>query len=334
MTEASPDRDIAAAAALWHDRVLAGGLGKARQAEVQRWLAADPAHAESFRRIEATHAALEAVADAPEILALRHETLTRVALRRKQRWRYAAAAGVAAVVIGGGGLALSPALRNLVHAPAQAVTSSVYETGPGERTTVVLPDGSTAELDARSRLRATYTSDVRQLRLEAGQALFEVMKDPRRPFAVHAGGQTITAHGTRFNVGLAEDRLEVALLEGRIGVVSDETGRGAEMAPHDLLRIDRGVQTLERVQNIERFTSWRQGLVMLDNTRLGDAVAEINRYSHQQIRLAEPRLKELRLSGAFRVEQTQAFVEALQLYFALKVVARSPDEITLAARGD
>ncbi len=63
-------------------------------------------------------------------------------------------------------------------------------------------------------------------------------------------------------------------------------------------------------------------------------MAEINRYSHQQIRLAEPRLKELRLSGAFRVEQTQAFVEALQLYFALKVVARSPDEITLAARGD
>jgi transmembrane sensor len=268
------------------------------------------------------------------MLALRHETLARVSLRRRERWRYAAAAaGIAAVLAGGGWLAFGPGLPGLAPARPAKVASTLYETGPGQRTTVMLPDGSVAELDARSRLRASFAPGVRQLQLETGQALFQVARDPRRPFVVHAGGEAITAHGTRFNVRLADRRLEVALIEGRVAVTSAGGARQTEMAPHDLLRIEDGARSIEKVQNIERFASWREGLVVLENTRLGDALAEINRYAPQPIRLADPGLMELRLSGAFRVDRTDVFVEALELYFGLHVVARTPDEIVLGAKG-
>jgi transmembrane sensor len=329
----SPTPDVASEAAVWQARLLAGRLGKAEQARLDAWLAADPAHAEQLREMQAIHAAAKNLAETPEILALRHETLARVALRRQQqRWRHAVAAGAAAVLVAGGGW-LAVGRVQLASGPAHeaAAPSTLYETAAGERTTVVLPDGSVAELDARSRLRASFSPTARSLRLEQGQALFEVAKDARRPFRVEAAGQTITAHGTRFNVRLGDRRLEVALIEGKVAVTSGARPATA-MAPHDLLRIDDGVLSLTRVQNIERFASWREGLIILENARLDDAVAEINRYSADQIRLSDPELAGLRLSGAFRVEQTEGFVEALEMYFGLKVVSRSAGVIVLGAR--
>jgi transmembrane sensor len=63
-----------------------------------------------------------------------------------------------------------------------------------------------------------------------------------------------------------------------------------------------------RTTDPERDTSWRRGQVIFENTRLADAIAELNRYSDAQIELAEPDLGNLRLSGAFATGQPSSFV--------------------------
>ncbi len=322
-------------AAAWHDRLREEPVSRATRDAFQRWLAARPEHADRFQDIEVAHGLARAVAETPEMLGLRHETLARLSLRKgRQPWRPAVAAGVAVAVVGAGLWLMQP--RTAPEAPvvrAPAPVTQVYQTAAGQRTTVVLPDGSIAELDTRSRLRVTYTPDARRLQLEAGQALFEVAKGKPGPFIVTAGDRTIVAHGTRFDVRVAPRGVQVALIEGKVAVSAEAAPDvpAVEMAPSDLLTVDAGKVRMRRVQNIERFTSWREGVVVFENTTLGEAIAEINRYTEQRIVLSDNDLASQRLSGAFRVDQTRAFIEALELYFSMKVVERTPQRIVLAS---
>ncbi|MGH7880158.1 MAG: FecR domain-containing protein, partial [Candidatus Binataceae bacterium] len=78
--------------------------------------------------------------------------------------------------------------------------------------------------------------------------------------------------------------------------------------------------------------SWSRGQVIFDNTRLEDAIAELNRYSEIPIELADPALADLRLSGAFATSQTTAFIEAITRYFPVRVVGADERAIVLGLR--
>jgi hypothetical protein len=59
-----------------------------------------------------------------------------------------------------------------------------YDTVIGEQRSVTLPDGSTVDLNSRSRIEIHYSQRSREISLREGQALFSVAKDPSRPFIV------------------------------------------------------------------------------------------------------------------------------------------------------
>jgi transmembrane sensor len=82
----------------------------------------------------------------------------------------------------------------------------------------------------------------------------------------------------------------------------------------------------------DRATSWRRGQIIFDDTRLADAVGELNRYSETQIVLADPTLADLRLSGAFATGRPNVFVEAVTSYFAVAVASRDSQSIVLQSR--
>ena len=82
--------------------------------------------------------------------------------------------------------------------------SRTYSTGIGEQRTIQLVDGSTVELNARSRVKVRLTEHRRDVALIEGQALFRVAKDKQRPFVVRAGDAPVRAVGTEF-----EDRKSV-----------------------------------------------------------------------------------------------------------------------------
>src|SRR6202044_177715 len=99
-------------------------------------------------------------------------------------------------------------------------TPGQYHTGIGEQRVVDLEDHSRIVLDATTRLRVHFTPDARIVELQDGQAQFSVAKDPTRPFKVEAGGRTIVAVGTVFTVEYVDRQVHVAMMEGRVAVVS------------------------------------------------------------------------------------------------------------------
>jgi transmembrane sensor len=96
----------------------------------------------------------------------------------------------------------------------------IYATDIGERRSITLVDGSTVDLNARSRIRIEFTSAERHVELLEGQALFQVAKDKRRPFIVQSGAASIRAVGTQFDVYRKSSGTTVTVLEGRVAVYS------------------------------------------------------------------------------------------------------------------
>jgi transmembrane sensor len=96
----------------------------------------------------------------------------------------------------------------------------LYATDAGERRSITLADGSTVDLNARSKLRIEFSNAERRVELMEGQALFQVAKDKHRPFLVHSGDALVRAVGTQFDVYRKDSGTTVTVLEGRVAVYS------------------------------------------------------------------------------------------------------------------
>ncbi len=100
---------------------------------------------------------------------------------------------------------------------------AVYTSAVGERRILRLADGSTVELNSRSRVRVRFSQEQRDVELLEGQALFEVAKDAHRPFVVRSDSLRVRAIGTQFDVNRKTTDTTVTVVEGRVSVYRDGT---------------------------------------------------------------------------------------------------------------
>lgn len=107
---------------------------------------------------------------------------------------------------------------------------NVYSTGVGEQRSLRLEDGSTVEINARSRIAIRYSEHERHIELLDGQALFHVAKNKTRPFIVRSGPTQIQAVGTQFDVYRKKSGTVVTVLEGRVAVTSHSPANPSETA--------------------------------------------------------------------------------------------------------
>lgn len=218
------------------------------------WLAADPAHAAAwaeigrfdalYARTAPRHAAAwrdrGAETSAPphpaETSAPPHPKAGR--LRRpwlvRPRPRRVTAGLVGAAVAAGLMLLMLPGLLLQMRAD--------HVTGTAEIRTIRLPDGSTAHLAPRSAIALAFDETARDVDLLAGEALFEVARDPAWPFRVAAGAVSATVVGTAFDVARGRstaDATGVAVAEGRVRVEAPAARPpvAEELAAGDWIRI-------------------------------------------------------------------------------------------------
>lgn len=199
------------------------------------------------------------------------------------------------------------------------VASAELETAVGELRTEMLADGSAVTLNTGSEVEAQLTARQRDIRLKKGEALFEVKRDEQRPFVVAVGRDTVTALGTRFQVR-QDDHGEstVTLIEGSVRIVRN-SGSTRVLKPGERAKLDRlGGIIISRV-DAEEVVSWSRGWLVFRDEPLTRVVAEVNRYADQPIRLADPALGSLRLSGNFRVGDSVSMTSAMAAILPLRV---------------
>jgi len=97
---------------------------------------------------------------------------------------------------------------------------NTYTTRIGEQRSILLADGSTIDLNARSKVRVHLDDHARRIELVEGQALFRVAKDKTRPFIVFANATRVRAVGTQFDVNQRKRGVIVTVVEGSVAVFS------------------------------------------------------------------------------------------------------------------
>lgn len=298
-------------AARWISRSDDTAWSEADEAALQAWLAQSSDHRVAWLRLRSVWKRADRLASLGHV-STEVESPHVPRVRTIQWLPWCAAAAVCVLVTG------------LVFVHVNNVRGT-YRTEIGGRQSVPLADGSQVELNTQTRLRAEIDDRQREVWLEEGEAYFEVKRDERRPFVVHAGERSVTVLGTKFSVLREAERFEVVVVEGQVRV-DDERETQRERP----ILLTRGEMVLARQdaratlivdqsgERAERELSWRQGLLRFDETPLADAAAEFNRYHRRQL-IVDRSVAELRIGGSFDAAGLDAFVRLLQRGFGLRV---------------
>lgn len=126
------------------------------------------------------------------------------------------------------GIALGVWMWSYWRSMHTAMSSDEIIAQKGSKTRTILPDGSTVWLNAGSHIYYDrgFTGRYREVTLQ-GEAYFDVVKQPDKPFIVHAGSLNITVLGTAFNVkSYPEDsNTETTLLRGLVQITRQGSDR-------------------------------------------------------------------------------------------------------------
>lgn len=185
-----------------------------------------------------------------------------------------------------------------------------YQTGVGQQLSVGLSDGSSVELNARSRIRVRYSDHERSVELIAGQALFRVAKDANRPFVVVSGDTRVRAVGTQFDVHRKRVTTVVTVLEGRVALLqpaastllsasSPSTSPLVEIAAGEQVTVTASAKPTPYRANIETATAWTQQQIVFEHAPLPDVAEEFNRFNQRRLLIEGEALADFRVSGNF-----------------------------------
>lgn len=213
---------------------------------------------------------------------------------------------------------------------------STYSTEIGELRRVALDDGSTAALNTDSKVEVAFTKDVRVVRLDRGEAWFEVRKDTTRPFEVEAGDIRVRAVGTAFAVRLRAEGTEISVTEGVVEIwkIGERTTRMRLRAGGTAIVSDGSsiVREPPEPDAVERSLAWRTGKIDLVGTRVKDAITDINRYNKRKVILADPSLAAEEFDGVFRTNDPEGFARVIAGSFDRSLDLTNPGEIKIVAR--
>ncbi|WP_129778279.1 FecR family protein [Peristeroidobacter soli] len=192
-----------------------------------------------------------------------------------------------------------------------------YVTETGEQRSITLADGSVVQLNSQSRLRVSFSEQVRTVELIDGQALFEVAKNPARPFVVVSGKTRVRAVGTQFDVYRKSAGTVVTVLEGRVAVSGDtaRVSTPALLSAGEQIVVTPTAILPPQPTNVEATVAWTQKKLMFDAAPLSEVAAEFNRYSRQRLILDDAALDEIRISGVFASSGVDYLVQFLQQRF-------------------
>jgi transmembrane sensor len=203
------------------------------------------------------------------------------------------------------------------------------------------------ELNQGAVVTTDFTASERRATLVSGEALFEVAKDPGRPFIVHAGGIDVRAVGTAFSVRLDAGTVEVLVTEGSVAVAPPGAASAASALPSSaplpaaalvaaghratVSRTSSAPPEIVPVtaQVIARQLNWQPQLLDFSSAPLAVAVAEFNRRNRVQFILADEDLAALPVIASIRSDNVEGFARFLAAAPGVRVEHRGTTEIVV-----
>jgi len=226
----------------------------------------------------------------------------------------------------------------------EKVAQSEVSTKNGSRTKIQLPDGTSVWLNSSSKLvydNTHFGTGIREVSL-IGEAYFDVVKNPNKPFVIHTAKMDIKVLGTAFNVKCypGEKTTETSLIRGSVEVTFKDRQEKYIMKPNEkLILINDDINPVKRIVTksapavIEKGnpileishltiypkdssiveTGWVDNRLVFSDERLDDIAKKMERWYGVTIMISNEKLKRELLTGSFEKETIYQALNALQL---------------------
>lgn len=295
-------------------RLFASGKATDDDADrFRRWLRAGPEHKAAFTRAQAAWEDMRASAE-----TWRH-TDPRLAALRSGRPRLSSASrrlflGSAVGAAAAAGVAIAYPPLGLWRMPSE--WGADYRTATGEQRTIALADTIEVTLNTQTSIRRqTDRGETVGVELVSGEAAIS-LEQSGRPFVVAAGiGRSASRHG-QFEVRYLNDKVCVTCISGAVRV--EHPGGARTLAARQQVIYDARAISGTAGIDPDQVAAWRDGLLVLNETRLADAIDEINRYRSGRVILLNDAVRGKRISGSFPIAAMDQTLWQMQHTFGLQ----------------
>lgn len=206
------------------------------------------------------------------------------------------------------------------------------QTKKGERMEVVLGDGSKVWLNSDTRFSypEKFKGKKRQVRLD-GEAYFEVTHNANQPFIVSTSKLDIKVLGTSFNVRsyINDKTISTTLVTGKVSVqrLNPKTNkiRRAILSPNQQAIFYKETEDfiLDKV-DVNKFTSWRQGKLVIEGKSFKELVDELERWFNVDINLQ----KSLYTKYSYTITITDETIEDV-----MNLIKQTTPSLTITYKG-
>lgn len=204
-------------------------------------------------------------------------------------------------------------ISNYNHSPQVAWVEIVVP--QSSRIQFELPDGTSGFLNSGSTLKyPPVFSGKREVEL-IGEAYFDVTTSGD-VFKVSTSGMEINVLGTKFNVTAypGDESAHVVLTEGQVQVNGTEKIFERILLPNERLTFSPAENKVI-VQKVEpySFTAWKDGLLVLDNEPLEQAISRFERWYNVDIDIKDDLLKKYHFKATFEDEPLEEVLKLLSV---------------------
>lgn len=189
----------------------------------------------------------------------------------------------------------------------------------GKNSSIQLPDGTVASLNAGSRLvyPSRFEGKTREVYL-IGEGFFEVTYNENMPFVVRTNDLEVEVLGTKFNLSAypTDKYIETVLVEGSVKL--KESGlqffkKDYVLEPNQLAVFNRENSETKIIRvDVINYVSWHSGYLNFESSDLSRIIKKLERYYNIQIKLDDPMLGLRVISGKLKLkEETENVLRVL-----------------------
>ncbi len=316
-------------AAHWIMHLEDGTASKAVRAEFQEWYVQSDRHKDAIDKLSSLWAGMDMLTDLND-MAIAGADMATAKQNRSPITRQIISGLIAASIFLVIGFVVVQNIADLKF-------SHTYATKIGEQETVHLPDGSDIILNTNTEIHVEFTKFARNIKLERGEAYFQVAKDKTKPFSVQTEKGTVTAVGTAFSVRVLEQKIDVVVTEGRVALsaipktLTDQSAKQPvkTAALRTIMEVTAGqaasfaghVESLAPITHaaIEHKLDWRDGVLAFKGETLEQVVTNIARYTELFIDISDADLRQQPIAGYFKVGETEALFDALNIMAGVEI---------------
>lgn len=198
--------------------------------------------------------------------------------------------------------------------------------------TETLPDGTVVTLNKNSSIsyHKNFKGDTRNVTLH-GEAFFDVTPNKAKPFIIDVEGVTVRVVGTSFNIKSTEQRTEVVVATGIVTV--SKNNNAVKLTPNEVAIIETGSNApVKTISKDDLYNYYKTKEFICDRTPLWRLVEVLNEAYNKDIKIRNPRLKDIQLSTRFSDESLDMILMVIQETYKDSVninIERKGDQITI-----